>query len=120
MAKDWLIPKDQQRSYGVVRADLLAQGWKPFKARREFETGYYCGADGRHCREFPETLWCQLAGKPSCTMGFYKSASRQYLVVRGNLAEEPSETMMVDEIVTPGKDFIQRWFLGPVRKLPAK
>jgi hypothetical protein len=111
-AKNWLLPEDQWRPYGVVRNELLAKGWKPFKPPRNIELEPFCGLDGRLCRGFPETLWCQQAGKPSCTMGFYKASPRQYLVVRGTLAEEPSESMMVDEIVSPGKKFIDQWFLG--------
>lgn len=109
IGKSWLLPGDQQRPYAEVRAKLLSEGWKPYKARH-FADDPYCGLDGAHCREFPETLWCQQAGKPSCTMGFVKSSPRRYLVVRGALAEVPSATMMVDEIATPGEKFVKQYF----------
>lgn len=121
LAKEWLLPKDQRRPYPLVRAELIAQGWKPFKVQHNYDIhspdlDYFCDVGGRICKQTPEILWCQEAGKPSCTMGFYKDSPRRYLVVRGD-AEEPPKSM-VDEIVTPSPAFVERWFHHDGKRRP--
>ena len=72
------VPEKLQRSYAAVRAEMIKQGWAPFKATH-FDYDSYC-ADGI-CKRYPELLDCSCCGVMTCRFGFIKSSPRRYHLV---------------------------------------
>jgi hypothetical protein len=93
------------KPYATARARMLKQGWKPFTAKH-FEGDSFCADDV--CKNNPELIWCNLAGKVACELGFFKSSPRRYRVVIVD-GERPRGWTIIS-VFSPARDYIHEWF----------
>ncbi|HEY2009514.1 MAG TPA: hypothetical protein VGH23_11025 [Rhizomicrobium sp.] len=100
------LPEKAWRPYAEVRTELLQQGWKPFAAAHA-DGDDFCHDSDRLCQKYPELLWCYLAGRPGCHLGFYKTTPMRYRVV---LVDGQKKYWRVAAIFEPDRQFIQKWF----------
>jgi hypothetical protein len=81
--------------YEILRAKMVASGFKPLVLKHD-ANDYFCIGDDL-CRTYPEVLSCVMAGAPACRMAFFDPAKRNYVLVITNSDHLPlMVTGMID------------------------